>query len=72
MDKSQKRYQDAMNVLKDDKAPMAKKLMAHEEILRFGMPGCGDSARQERMAEALGDLCICVAVLMTKAGSTDN
>lgn len=62
---SQERYTRAMNDLKNPDVPLARKLMAHEEILRYGMPGCGDSARQERIAEAISDLCLAVALLMS-------
>lgn len=65
MDKSQKRYQAAMAVIKNDQAPLASKLVAHEELLRYGMPGAGDSAKLERIAEALGDLCLATSVVMT-------
>ena len=57
--------------IKDKSTPLDQRLIAHENILRYGMPGCGEIARQERMAEALGDLCLAVAGVMTLLSDKD-
>lgn len=54
------------DVLRDENATMGQRMLAHEELLRFGAPGCGDSARQIMMAEAIGDMCLCIAAITTK------
>jgi len=62
---------EAYAAIKAKDTPLAQRLVAHEVILRYGMPDCGEIAVQERMAEALGDLCLAVALLMTKAGDAE-